>query len=251
MTSLVKVARLHLVDRFGYTWLVWGVLALTFVINLAIFAVIPLTQPSGNFTFALVTIYTFMVLIGFQAATRFLPFAMTLGVSRRTYYFGTVLLIAALCSLYAAILTVLWALEGATNGWGLQLHYFRVRWVLDGPWYQVFLTNAVLLALVFLTALWCGLIYRRFRPDRHGGIPRCVVGPGGRRGAAGDLAAVVAGRRQLPVRVECACRQRDAGTVGGRDRRRRLPDHPANHGLNSSSTRPVRSCRGRAGRVRR
>ena len=162
MTSLVKVARLHLVDRFGYTWLVWGVLALTFVINLAIFAVIPLTQPSGNFTFALVTIYTFMVLIGFQAATRFLPFAMTLGVSRRTYYFGTVLLIAALCSLYAAILTVLWALEGATNGWGLQLHYFRVRWVLDGPWYQVFLTNAELLALVFLSALWCGLIYRRF-----------------------------------------------------------------------------------------
>ena len=41
MTLLLKVARLHLVDRFGYTWLVWGVLALTFVINLAIFAVIP------------------------------------------------------------------------------------------------------------------------------------------------------------------------------------------------------------------
>jgi hypothetical protein len=162
MTSLVKVARLHLVDRFSYTWLVWGVLTLTFVINLAIFAVLPLTQPGGNFTGALVTIYIFMIVIGLQAATRFLPFALTLGVSRRTYYLGTVLLVVALCALYAAILTALWALEGATNGWGLQMHFFRVPWILDGPWYQVLVTNGVLLALVFLFGLWAGLIYRRF-----------------------------------------------------------------------------------------
>ena len=81
MTALLKVARLHLVDRFSYTWLVWGVLALTFVINLAIFAVIPLTQPSGNYTGALVTIYIFMVVIGLQSAARFLPFALTANCS--------------------------------------------------------------------------------------------------------------------------------------------------------------------------
>ena len=162
MTALVKVARLHLVDRFSYTWLVWGILALTFVINLAIYAVIPLTQPGGNFTGALISIYIFMVVIGLQAATRFLPFALTLGVSRRTYYLGTVLLVVSLCALYAAILTALWALEGATSGWGLQLHFFRVPWILDGPWYQVLVTTFVLLALVFLFGLWAGLIYRRF-----------------------------------------------------------------------------------------
>ena len=162
MTSLVKVARLHLVDRFSYTWLVWGVLAFTFVINLAIFAVVPRTQASGNFTGALVTIYIFMIVIGLQAATRFLPFGLALGVSRRTYHLGTVLLVVALCALYAAILTALWALEGATNGWGLQMHFFRVPWILDGPWYQVLVTNGVLLALVFLFGLWAGLIYRRF-----------------------------------------------------------------------------------------
>jgi len=67
-----------------------------------------------------------------------------------------------LCALYAAILTALWALEGATNGWGLQMHFFRVPWILDGPWYQVLVTNGVLLALVFLIGLWTGLIYRRF-----------------------------------------------------------------------------------------
>ena len=63
MTSLVKVARLHLVDRFGYTWLVWGVLTLTFVINLVIFAVVPLTQPSGNFTGALANYQAYLKLL--------------------------------------------------------------------------------------------------------------------------------------------------------------------------------------------
>ena len=121
-----------------------------------------LTQPGGNFTGALISIYIFMVVIGLQAATRFLPFALTLGESRRTYYLGTVLLIVALRTLYASMLTVLWAVEGATNGWGLQLHYFRMPWILDGPWYQVLVTNGVLLALVFLFGLWCGLIHRRF-----------------------------------------------------------------------------------------
>lgn len=162
MTNLINVGRLHLVDRFGYTWLLWGIVMFTFLVNLAIFAVLPQTQPNGDFTGALASIYIFMAVIGVQAATKFLPFAFTLGVSRRTYYLGTVLLVVGLCALYAAILTVLWWVEGLTNGWGMQLHFFRVPWILDGPWYQVLITNFVLLSLVFLFGLWLGLIYRRF-----------------------------------------------------------------------------------------
>jgi len=162
MSNILKVGRLHLVDRFGYTWLLWAVLAFTFVINIVIFAIVPLTQPTGNYTGALVTIYIFMAIIGVQAATKFLPFAFTLGVSRRTYYLGTVGLVVGLCLLYSGILTVLWWVEGLTNGWGLQVHFFRVPWILDGPWYQVLITSFALLALVFLVGLWLGLIYRRF-----------------------------------------------------------------------------------------
>jgi len=160
--NLVKVARLHLVDRFSYTWMVWGLMAFIFAINVAIFAVIPLTQPAGDFTGALISIYIFMAVIGVQAATKFLPFAFTLGVSRRTYYLGTVLLVVGLCVVYAVVLTVLWWVEGLTGGWWMQLHFFRVPWILDGPWYQVLITNFVLMTLVFVFGLWAGLIYRRF-----------------------------------------------------------------------------------------
>jgi hypothetical protein len=162
VAAIGRVARLHLVDRYSYTWLVWGVLGFAFAVNLAIFAVLPQTQPDGNYTGALMTIYIFMLVIGVQAATKFLPFALTLGVSRRTYYLGTVALVVGLCALYSAVLTVLWWIEGLTDGWGLQLHFFRVPWILDGPWYQVLLTNVVLLFLVFVFGLWSGLVYRRF-----------------------------------------------------------------------------------------
>ena len=162
MTNIVKVARLHLVDRFGYTWLVWGVLAFTFLVNWALFAVIGPTESDGSYTGALLSIYIFMIVIGVQAAVRFLPFAFTLGVSRRTYYLGTIALIVGLSAVNAVLLTVLWGLELATDGWGIQMHFFQVPWILWGPWYQVLVTNFVLLSLTFLMGMWFGLIYRRF-----------------------------------------------------------------------------------------
>ena len=103
-----------------------------------------------------------MIIIGVQAAVRFLPFALTLGVSRRTYYLGTIALIVGLSAVNAVLLTVLWGLELATDGWGIQMHFFQVPWILWGPWYQVLITNFVLLTLTFLMGMWFGLIYRRF-----------------------------------------------------------------------------------------
>jgi hypothetical protein len=161
-SRIVTVARLHLVDRFSYTWLVWGVLTFTFLVNYALFAAIGPFQEDGSYTGALLAIYIFMIIIGIQAATRFLPFALTLGVSRRTYYLGTVALVVGLCAAYAGLLTVLWWVEGLTDGWGIRMNFFRVPWILDGPWYQVLLTNFVLLSLIFLAGLLFGLIHRRF-----------------------------------------------------------------------------------------
>jgi len=160
--GIANVARLHLVDRFSYTWLVWGVLAFTFVVNYAIFATIGPTETDGSYTGALLSIYIFMIVIGVGAAVKFLPFASTLGVSRRTYYLGTLALVVGLCAIYSVGLTALWWLEQLTDGWGIQMHFFQVPWVLWGPWYQVLITNFVLLSLAFLTGMLFGLIYRRF-----------------------------------------------------------------------------------------
>jgi hypothetical protein len=160
MKTLVNVARYHLVDRVTYLALPWGIMAFSFLVNLVISALLP--SPQGDYTGGLVTIYVFLLVCGALSMTRALPFALMLGVSRRGYYLGTALLIVVLGVVYGLGLTVLQAAERATGGWGTGLHFFRVPWIMDGPWYVTWLTSFVLLVLFFWYGMWYGLVYRRW-----------------------------------------------------------------------------------------
>jgi hypothetical protein len=104
----------------------------------------------------------FLLISGALMMTRSLPFGLMLGVSRRSYYLGTGLLVLVLGVVYGLGLTLLQLVERATNGWGVQLHFFRIPWIMDGPWYQTWLTSFVLLVLFFLYGIWSGLVYRRW-----------------------------------------------------------------------------------------
>jgi len=162
MKTLVNVARYHLMDRITYVALPWGILAFSFLINVAIAAMAPSQPPGGIHTGGLVSIYVFLLICGVLSMTRELPFGLMLGISRRSYYLGTALLVLALGVIYGLALTVLQALERASGGWGFSLHYFRVPWIMDGPWYQTWVTSFVLLVLSFLYGMWYGLVYRRW-----------------------------------------------------------------------------------------
>jgi len=157
----VNVVRYHLVDRVTYLALPWGIMMFSFLVNVAIAATVP-PPPGGQHTGGLATIYIFLLVCGAYSMTRSLPFELMLGVSRRTYYLGTALLVAALGVLYGLGLTVLQAVERATGGWGLSLHFCRVPWIMDGPWYQTWLTSFVLLVLFFGYGIWYGLVFRRW-----------------------------------------------------------------------------------------
>jgi hypothetical protein len=160
--TMVKVARFHLVDRLSYTALPWGVLAINFAIYLAIAATAgrggSVQIPSAN----LAAIYLFFLLAGALSIFRSLPFAFALGVGRRSYYAGTALLAVSLAAVYGLALAVLHVIEQATGGWGTGLHFFRVAYILAGPWYLTWLTSFVVLALMFAYGMWIGLVYRRW-----------------------------------------------------------------------------------------
>jgi hypothetical protein len=100
--------------------------------------------------------------LGVQSVARSLPFGLALGVSRRTYYLGTALLATALAAILATVTTVGQVVERATGGWGLGLCFFRVHYILDGPWYLTWLTSFVALTLLFVYGMWFGLVYRRW-----------------------------------------------------------------------------------------
>jgi hypothetical protein len=167
MNTWVKVARYHLVDRISYTAGPWGLLAFHFALIVAIFKMAgPTMDVPGKVVhdqaFNLVVIYVFFMVLGLLAIVRSVPFGLAIGVSRRSYYAGTASLAVALAAVYGLALTVLQAIERATGGWGMDLHFFRIPYVLDGPWYLTWLTSFVGLSLMFIYGMWWGLVYRRW-----------------------------------------------------------------------------------------
>ncbi|HZC62273.1 MAG TPA: hypothetical protein VE464_11610 [Streptosporangiaceae bacterium] len=161
MNTLVNVGRYHLVDRITWLALPWGIMAFSFLINIGVALAVP-TVPQGIYTGGLVSLYIFMLICGSLSMTRSLPFGLMMGISRRTYYAGTALLVLTLGVVYGLGLTLLQLIERATNGWGLNLHYFRIPWILNGPWYETWLTSFVLLVAFVLYGMWYGLVFRRW-----------------------------------------------------------------------------------------
>jgi hypothetical protein len=161
-STWVNVARYHLVDRISFTALPWAILTFDLLITIAITdAVGPVKHPQAQ-SGAVFAIYVFFLVIGALSVFRSLPFGLAVGASRRAYYAGTTLLAVALAAVYGLALAVAQVIERATNGWGVTLHFFRVPYLLNGPWYLTWLTSFVLLALTFVYGTWFGLVYRRW-----------------------------------------------------------------------------------------
>jgi hypothetical protein len=161
MSTWIKVARFHLVDRLTYTAFPWIILA----VNFAIYYVIAGSFGGGGTqipTYNIVVIYVIFFATGMRSMLGALPFALAIGVSRRSYYAGTVLLAAGLAAVNALLLALLKVLEGVSDGWGVGLHFFRVAYILSGPWYLTWLTSFVGLALMFIYGIWYGLVFRRW-----------------------------------------------------------------------------------------
>ena len=162
MSTLVNVCRYHLVQRLNYMALPWAVLGFAFAVDVAILALTPAGHSSHRYVGGLAAIFVLLFVLGLQSVARSVPFGLALGVSRRSYYLGTVGLALTLAAVYGLALTVLQVVERATGGWGMRMGFFRVPYILQGPWYLTWLTSFVALALLFVYGMWFGLVYRRW-----------------------------------------------------------------------------------------
>jgi hypothetical protein len=175
MSDLVRVVRYHMVKPVLFTLVPWASTAFAFLVCMCVFALVPVSHhemltanglvsvPNDNrYTGAVAILFVFAFVTGVTSIGRSLPFGLMLGMSRRSYYTGTALLGITLALVNAVALTVLQAIENATNGWGLQGHFFRVPYILDGPWYATLLTSFVCLAGLFVYGMWYGTVYRRW-----------------------------------------------------------------------------------------
>jgi hypothetical protein len=155
MNIWVKVARFNLARRANYLVLPW-ILPLAFA--LAAITAARQHEAAGY----LLAFFIYFAVQGMQTIDRSLPFGLALGVSRRSFYSGTALLGVALALVSGLVLTALQAIERATDGWGLSMHFFRVPYLLNGPWYATWLTSAVGLSALFIYGMWHGIVYHRW-----------------------------------------------------------------------------------------
>jgi hypothetical protein len=161
--TLVKVVRYHLLGWVIYVAIPWVILAIDFTLYRVVAGAAKPPAP-GQFygSAAVFAIYAGFAIVGLVGMLRFLPFGFFLGISRRAYYAGTVLLAAGLAAVYGLVLAVLQVIERATDGWGAHLHFFQVGYILAGPWYLTWLTSFVGLAVLFVYGMWFGLVYWRW-----------------------------------------------------------------------------------------
>ncbi|MBR7827317.1 hypothetical protein KDK95_13450 [Actinospica sp. MGRD01-02] len=157
MSTWVKMARYNLQRRENYLVLPW---ILPFCFAIAVVTVG--RQPGRNGAAYLASYFIYFFTLGLQAVGRSLPFALTLGASRRSFYSGTALLGAVLAMLSGLMLAALQSTERATGGWGMSMRFFRVPYLLDGPWYDTWLTSAVVLFTLFVYGIWYGIVHSRW-----------------------------------------------------------------------------------------
>jgi hypothetical protein len=155
MNAVIKVARYQLVVQpVLIASLPLAVLALLFAMNAA--------RGGGNLGDGLAAVFIFFFVMGVQRTGRWLPFALALGATRRSFYAGTALLGVSMSLVYGLVIAGLQAIERATGGWGLSVTLFRVPHLLTGPWYDTWLTSFVALSALFVYGMWYGIVNLRW-----------------------------------------------------------------------------------------
>ncbi|WP_329456632.1 hypothetical protein [Streptomyces sp. NBC_01497] len=160
-TSIVTVVRYLLLDRVNYLVLPWAWAAFGFVLDVVVLELTPAGDASHRWVGGLAAVFIVVFSVGAQSVSRALPFALSLGVSRRTYFLGAGSLAVALAVCFGFVLAIGQIVERATGGWGMDMAYFRVPYLLDGPWYLSWLTGTITFVLMFVYGTWYGLVFRR------------------------------------------------------------------------------------------
>jgi hypothetical protein len=167
-SRLAKVVRLHLANRSTYLVVPAVVVAATFLLSMALYAVLLLglaeeapRELYGLGGFQFVPFY-YAVTVGIQAMMYTYPFAMAMSLTRHEYIGGTV----GLASLFAGSLASFYSLgrafEELTDGFGFGFHYFGlVSWFAQFGWWEQWIFVAGLILMLFMAGFCCTTVFKR------------------------------------------------------------------------------------------
>ena len=194
MRHALQVLRIHLVPGPAALFWPWLILAISFLVNLAIFSLADVPAADRS-TGGLASIYGVMLFATMAVCTQVFPFALGLGITRRSFVAGTSLFLVGHAVLAGVVLTALDGLEHATGGWGVEMRFFAPGFVDRDSVGAQFLLYAVPFLAVATLGMALGMVLKRWGASGMyvlsitamvlGGAAAIVVGWRGWWGAVG------------------------------------------------------------------
>lgn len=163
MNRTLKVVRMQLTNTQTFVWIPLIVLGGAFLISLAIYGILL----SGGITG---TIYGggaqaplwYFAVVGAQALTMTFPFSQAMSVTRREFFFGTMLTAVLTAAMLAVIFVIGGLIETATGGWGINGYVFAVGVLWEAGPALAGLFYFALAMLFFVCGFWGATIFKRF-----------------------------------------------------------------------------------------
>lgn len=172
LSRILAVVKLQFTNPWGVLILPWLILLAILVMNIAIWWII-FTSAATDADRADIRegllyggagsyIFVYMLVVAVQAINGYFPFALGYGVTRRNYYLGVALFFVIIAVIFTVGMSILGAIEEATDGWGMggrmfTAAYFGENWVERGFIYFT------LLLFFFFVGSTVAAIYVRYR----------------------------------------------------------------------------------------
>lgn len=144
----LNVIRLQMINRETFIWTPLIILAGATLLSILVYAMIPVDTPKYGGAGQAPLWYFFAIGIGAMAYT--FPFSQAMSITRRQFFFGT-MLTAVLASAFMGVLFLIGGgIELLTDGYGVNGYVFYLPWLWEAGAFGAFLVYFTLALLLFV-----------------------------------------------------------------------------------------------------
>ncbi|MFF2631275.1 hypothetical protein ACFVR6_00160 [Microbacterium sp. NPDC058021] len=163
MSRTLNVVRMQLVNRQTYIWVPLIVLGGALLVTLAIYMMLSNAGVDGpKYGGGAQAPLWYFGVVGIQALTLVFPFSQAMSVTRREFYFGTLLTSVLTSGILAVVFVLGGLIEQATQGWGINGYFFYLPWIWEAGALAAGFFFFVVAMLFFVVGFWAATIYKRF-----------------------------------------------------------------------------------------
>lgn len=162
MNRIRQVARLQIPAWPYIVGWTWGMMAVTFGINLLSFMANYDPGDGVTTTGGVASLYGIAIGMAAVSVTQIFPYALGMSVTRREFYLAWSLLAVVQSVAYALVLCLLRAVEQAAGYWGMGMRYFSLPFMDDANPVLLLLGYAVPMLVVTHLGILLGTLYLRW-----------------------------------------------------------------------------------------